>query len=284
MVKRLSIFLSIFFLSWSIVYWQTISWGITNAPSLDSVISPIWKVDSQSNQKSTVKDTKSLIWNSKSVDVFCWIQKLLTTKDKFALKDHLNDIQGVKRVTRKENKRILETYINVYWQVYLQEESVRLKRDISVYDILKVLDWDMKYISQYSTLEQQCLDFRRQDKISSDIIENLYWQVEFFNSYYSTYPKELTKWILPWFIVSFISVFETTLRYLLALVIFNFLFWVIFYMNTNWKEDKKDEKWDKVVQWFWYLLIIWLIKLWVIWTIIGLVWYESIKIMKVFII
>lgn len=277
MWKIIKIFLFLFFfINISIVFWDTSNTNsIINAPTINNLGTSTTKITTLSSTVITSSDRQ---------EVFCWIKKLLwnvTTDSEW------NEIKinWVEYVTPNENKYIIMTYINVFGKEYIKEKNIERKsqklKELNIYDIIRSRFPGSSYYSYYSDLENQCLEYRKSHERRGQEIENLYKQVQFVNEYYSDYPQELTEWILPGFLIILIDFFQNIMFYLVTLVFFNFLIWVILYMV--WWPEKQEWYWDRVVQWFWYLILVSFIKFWVAWSIIALIWYQSVDFIKVFI-
>lgn len=275
-MKKIWYILLLFSFWFSFVYWaESRSWSIiTNIPTISS----LWENSLTTN--IDIKNTSTTILNS-------WVSTNKNTTPPFC---NVNNIWGIKseyksnNVTLKENEYIIITYLNTYWKWDFDEiNKEREPNLVSKYDIvLASLNKGDQNRQVYETLERKCIEFRNQHPDNQKLILNLYKQVKFFSTYYSNYPKNLTEGVIPWFLIFWIDLVETLTTYLFLLTVLNLIIWTILYMVGPLK--KKEDFWKRVILWFWYLLIVSMIKLWILGSIVAFIWYEGLDFLKFFII
>lgn len=215
------------------------------------------------------------------VQVFC---------DKF----HLTKTWERKFTTPKENKKIIETYLNNYG-IHLIKNSWLSARTISN-DVLWMKStktttnetWEKiknKYFWQSSKkilniAEKECLQFRADNPTNSEKIDHIYEQVRFYASYYKTYHEDLTKWIIPWFIIWLIEAINVFIFYAIMLSVGNIIARTIILVIWESKEYSKNQ-W-KLFNAFWYFILLFLIKIWVIGSLITFIWFDWLNLIKMF--
>jgi len=214
---------------------------------------------------------------------------------------HLNDEGVITYLTPFENQKVIQTYLNNYWTHILKESWLSSKiisdpKSWSYVNTLKVQAWTekdwktLKYIDNpyfwldpsaaYVLAERECLSFRAEHPTNSEQIDNIYAQVHFYATYYKTYHDDLTKWIIPTFVISLIEWINWLIFWAIAMSVFNIIFRTIVFIVGD--ERKYTENQKKLFNSFWYFILIFLIKIWIIWSLITFIWYDWLNIFKTF--
>lgn len=270
------------FISWVYAAWEMTGEGLTNIPQVNNLW--IWSstvnVDFTTPKTNNTNTTSTTTWDTvvknttvPSVSVenadmkypFCNINSTAGLSDKYF----------VWKVSQREEKYIILTYLWTYWKWYMDKINKDKTHDkkLTRYDVLEsdsLRDGALK----------DCYAFRNKEPENHDIINNLYKQVHFYSTYYSNYPDRLTEWITPGFLIFAIDLVDSLSSYLMLFTTLNIVIWAVLYMV--WPMDKKEDFWKRVVNWFWYLLIVWTIKLGVLWSVIAFIGYEGLDFLKIF--
>ena len=243
--------------------------------------SQLWWLSQIQEDLNKNVDTIQIEKKNDLIQVFC---------DKF----HLTKKWERKFTTQKENKKIIETYLNNYG-IHIVKESWLSARTISN-DILwmksskTTTNWSWKKIkNQYfwyssktilNIAEKECLQFRADNPTNSEEIDHIYEQVRFYTSYYKTYHEDLTKGIVPWFIIWLIEAINIFIFYAIILSVWNIIARTI--ILVIWKsKDYTDNQW-KLFNSVWYFIIIFLIKIWIIGSLMTFIWFDWLNLIKMF--
>ena len=243
--------------------------------------SQLWWLSQIQEDLNKNVDTIQIEKKNDLIQVFC---------DKF----HLTKKWERKFTTQKENKKIIETYLNNYG-IHIVKESWLSARTISN-DILwmksskTTINWSWKKIkNQYfwyssktilNIAEKECLQFRADNPTNSEEIDHIYEQVRFYTSYYKTYHEDLTKGIVPWFIIWLIESINIFIFYAIILSVCNIIARTI--ILVIWKsKDYTDNQW-KLFNSVWYFILIFLIKIWIIGSLMTFIWFDWLNLIKMF--
>jgi len=243
--------------------------------------SQLWWLSQIQEDLNKNVDTIQIEKKNDLIQVFC---------DKF----HLTKKWERKFTTQKENKKIIETYLNNYG-IHIVKESWLSARTISN-DILwmksskTTINWSWKKIkNQYfwyssktilNIAEKECLQFRADNPTNSEEIDHIYEQVRFYTSYYKTYHEDLTKGIVPWFIIWLIESINIFIFYAIILSVWNIIARTI--ILVIWKsKDYTDNQW-KLFNSVWYFILIFLIKIWIIGSLMTFIWFDWLNLIKMF--
>lgn len=253
-------------------------WIWSSTVNVDLNLNTSQTTTNTTSNSTVVKTNEKIVTNSWITDNWATVLPFCNVNNKSWIKDEYKS----NKVWVRENNYIVLTYINTYWRWYLDEINKDKKTNIiSKYQIVEA-SWSSSHPQRgiYNNLEQQCIKFRLEHPDNNEVIINLYKQVKFFSKYYSTYPDRLTEWITPGFLILWIDLVDTLSTYILLFVVLNIIVWTVLYMTGP--IDKKEDYWNRVILSFWYLLIVGLLKIWVLGSIIALIWYEWLDFLKLF--
>lgn len=177
-------------------------------------------------------------------------------------------------VTPRVNKLVIEIYRNSYWR--------ELNESVSSDDIWEAWTWrDHTNTASLQALESHCQAKRAKSRNDFLEVNGVYTQAKFLDTYYSRVPKVLKQGSLPLPLIGLIEMFNTLIVYAIVLSVMNIIFWATAYTMTQDGERKVNiEKHIKLA--FWYFLIIMLVRFWVLWSILAIIWYEGIDMFKFF--
>lgn len=282
----------------SITFWETTgAWAIVPISNIPVISWGIWVNSTGTITQSQVipENIPPTTWstNNTSTIVSTTSNNNLPTAEWTVLPFcNLNSQSGIQdsykssKVTVRENKYIILTYFNTYWkdivdQLVKSSDWKSISSKITKSGLLAVSNNPSSPARPlYDAVELACINFRLAHPDNNTVIQNLYKQVNFFSIYYSDYPDRLTEGITPGFIIFGISLVDTMSTFLMLVVVLNLIVWTVLYMV--WPIDKKEDFWNRTILWFWYFLIVWLIKIGVLGSVIAFIGYQWLDFIKIF--